>query len=388
MIASSHLNRSGRIHWIKAVTILIMISFILPIISWAFEPGNYMAPSVSGVHYLGKLLTIPKNLATIHDQFQGSGKTVVCIQDLHCNYEVQKNIARIIGRLMQEQGLKLVTVEGASGHVDPGLIRDFPLAAARQTVSDDLVKQGKLTGADYMAAVSPKPLILEGIESQQLYDESLTTVQGFLNAEPQGLVADLRDALNELKSRLYNKPLLAYDKKRQDYRQGRLGLPAYGHYLIKTAKKAGLPVASYTQLKSFLKINQAVYTPATEVQHLFQEIDSLDQAIREALYTDDQQKALDQYWHRLDIIEKLLNISATQEELADFRKNRNHYTAKAFMKLMAGTLSSWESKARYCDFYQLDHYLNQAEKFYRLADQRSVCFVDNLVKTMDKHGQQ
>jgi len=143
---------------VKATALLLAFSFICPYLGWAFDADNYPAgDSSSHVLYFGKPLSIPQNLGIIKQEFQGSEKTIVCLQDLHCNHEVQRHLASIIDYLAENFGAKLVGEEGAFGSVNVDVLKDFPLRPLAGEISDYFIKQGRLTGAEFAAANSRSP---------------------------------------------------------------------------------------------------------------------------------------------------------------------------------------------------------------------------------------
>ncbi len=382
-------RQGGRQLAIKTCTLIITISFLFPIMSWAFEPGLYTAGQQPlMIHHLGRAVTVPEKWAHIESAFQGGNKTVICIQDLHCNYEVQKNIAATLKHLIKTQGLHLVAIEGASGPVNPSLLRNFPLKRIRNVVSDYLVKEGRLSGADYVAVTSQAPVKLEGIESQALYEESLKTVRQFLNSETQGLIYDLREALGTLKASLYSPELKRLDQIREKYRDGHLDILGYAAKLDGQARRQRLDLNNYPQVRQFLKWNQTYFGPQTNPEKLYQELDHLDQALRIRLYTTDLEKQLDEHLRRLDNMEKLLNISATQQELADFRGHRGDYRTQSFLDFINATSPKNMSPLPLeLNLLSLDQALDEVWKFYHLADERSVQFVDNLLSAMQTQQQ-
>ncbi|MCK5242754.1 AAA family ATPase [bacterium] len=377
--------------WIKAGIILIAVSFVLPYVTWAFDAGSYAIsqPHFLRIAHLGKALTIPEKIGAINRGFQGKGKTVVCIQDLHCNYEVQKNITNIIQHLVKKHGLKLVGEEGAFNTVDTSPISAFPVRKVREEVSDYFVKQGKITGAEHYAAISGGAVQLEGIETPELYAAGQKAVRSFLNAESQGYCYDLRDILDELKTDIYNSRLLKFDGKRAAYREGDMDILSYSAYLHRTACRLQVDLSVYPNLARFFSLKQNFFSVGVDSDQLFQELDQLDAAIRQQLYTDKTQQELDAFYHRLDIIERLLNISVSQEELQEFRAQREKYRMKEFANFInqvgAGSHARpIEEIILDPEMYILDEYLNKVEEFYRLADERSIHFVDNLVRKMNR----
>ncbi len=373
--------------WLKACAIMMTVSFVLPYVTWAFDAGNYAIcqPNFMRIAHLGKALTIPEKIGAISRGFQGNGKTIVCIQDLHCNYEVQKNIANIIQHLVKKNGLKLIGEEGAFDTVNTDKISTFPIKKIREQVSDYFVKQGKITGAEYYVCTSGQDIRLVGIETPELYKAGQQAVRAFLNAESQGYCYDLRDMLEELKADIYNSRLLKFDGKRVAYREGNIDILKYSAYLHHTARKLQVDLSVYPNLARFLSLKQNVFLPEVDPDQLFQELDKLDANIRGYLYSNNTQQELDELYTRLDIIERLLNISVSPEELDKFRTEREKYTIQAFINFVGAIRESPTNEVDYIesDMYALDEYLNKVEEFYRLADERSIHFVDNLVRKMD-----
>ncbi len=372
----------------KAVVFLIIYSFVLPSLTWAFDTCNYQISqlSFSAIHYLGSRIAIPKKAGLIKAGFQGGNKTIIYIEDLHCNYEVQKNIASMIGYLAKRHGLKLVGVEGAFAELNPAVVREFPIRKTRESVSDYFVKQGKLSGAEHIAITGERRIQVAGIEPPELYQASRKAVKSFLNAESQGYVCDLRDILNELKDGIYNPQLLEFDKKRLRYREGKTALIKYAVYLKSQADTWREDINKYPGLERFLDLRQEYFTRDSRPEKIYQELNRLDIAIRRHYYTSKEQQLLDSLYRRLDIIEKLLNISATPEELEQFRSEPKNYTVRQY----AGFIRAGQPKREAwpgAEIYALDEYINQAKAFYAMADERSRYFVRNMIDAMENTQQ-
>ncbi|NTU49948.1 MAG: radical SAM protein, partial [Desulfobulbaceae bacterium] len=398
--------------FLKSIAILTTLTFVFPYLTWAFEPGAYpIAARLLSIQYQGKPIELPANLGTIEKVFQGQNKTIIHIQDLHCNHEVQKNIAQIIHRLAKDHGLKLVGEEGAFFSPDISPLRSFPIPEIREAVSDYFVKQGKLTGAEYYGGNGEYPIRLEGIETSKLYEDSLAAVRSFLNAESQGYLLDLREMLDGLKPGIYSPDLTAVDQARSEYREGKLDVLAYAARLKKMAGQHHINPALYPNLEKYLHLGQKRFEPSVEPDSLFHDLEALDRALREALYTQDLQREFDTQYHRLDVMEKLLNISATQEEVRAFKSGRTKFSVKAMIDFIQSfdrhpgesrgpegngpdsglrrndDEAAWEPRVAALEIdpeiYGLEQYLNKVEEFYSLADIRSRHFIANLNKKMD-----
>ena len=369
--------------WTKIISILISVTFIFPYLNWAFESDAYPAPEHQ-IMFDNRSIEISKRLGTVTQSFQAGNRLVVHIQDLHCNYEVQNNIAKIIDALTRRYGLRLVTVEGASRPIDVSKLSTFPLETVKRQTGDYLMKQGKITGAEMYAATGKHPIWLEGIESSELYEKNRTSVMKFLNNESQGYIYDLRETLDELKTGIYNARLASLDEKKQVFREGGLSLLKYSVYLYKYGARQKLILKAYPNLSRYVSRRRHVFSDAVDADELFREMEQLDQVLRAGMYTGEVQVEMDVLQHRLDIMEKLLNISATPEELAEFRANPEGFRVRKFLDYIRQH-EELEEFMLDAGVYGLDRYLEEVKEFYRIADERSLAFVENTLNRMRHH---
>jgi len=248
------------------------VTFIFPYLTWAFEPDAYhsLTPANSlSIQFRGKSIVFPAKLGVIEKAFQGQNKLIIHIQDLHCNEEVQKNIAGMVHLLAKDHGLKLVGQEGAFHTLDISPIRRFPIPEIREAVSNYYLRQGKLTGAEYYGGTGEYPIKLEGIETPKLYEESLQTIRTFLNSESQGYCLDIRGMLDALKPGIYNQDLLALDQNRTTYRDGSLDVLAYAARLRKSAGRFGINPTQFPRFQKYL--SRKAFGQEIEPELLFQE---------------------------------------------------------------------------------------------------------------------
>ncbi len=187
--------------WVQLLTFLLAFLFIFPPISWTLDPANYATVNRSLV-FNQQPVIIPRALGSVSSFWQGDNRLVICIQDLHCNLEVQQNIAGLMDYLVRRYGLGLVGVEGAQGAVNVSKLATFPVPAVRKAVGQYFLQEGRITGPEYYAAVLNPPIALVGMETDADYQASLQCVRRFLNNESLGLIWDLRQALESLRVNL------------------------------------------------------------------------------------------------------------------------------------------------------------------------------------------
>jgi hypothetical protein len=114
-------------------------------------------------------------------EFSRKGKDgeplVVLLRDIHCQQDAQMAIARAIKSFFVSFSIKNVYMEGAAGDVDMDMFRSFPDGAARERAGKEFLKQGYLTGPEFVLLTGglDLPLSLTGVEEEKTYIENLKT---------------------------------------------------------------------------------------------------------------------------------------------------------------------------------------------------------------------
>ena len=123
-------------------------------------------------------ITVPLRYGEIKDSHKGSnGKTIIHIQDAHCNYPAQHSIESIIKYLTgAHPDISLVSLEGGRGNYDLSVFTNIADPEIRRKVSDYFVKEGRVSGPEFYAINNPDKVKLFGIEDEKLYAENLSLI--------------------------------------------------------------------------------------------------------------------------------------------------------------------------------------------------------------------
>ena len=202
---------------------------------------------------------IPAQYGTIKEIYdaettqQDTGKIIIHIQDAHCNYEAQKNMAGVLEYLVKEHNLKLIMVEGGSGNVNLSFLRAYSDEKARVEVADKYLKAGKISGEEYLDIVSDYNLDLYGIEDEALYDAHLASFEKVDSIKEEGLryLEGLANIIKNLKPYIYTEELRQLEKKSSDYADKVVSLAEYCQYLKEIAYKKGLNLNEFPHLTAF-----------------------------------------------------------------------------------------------------------------------------------------
>ncbi|MDB4349575.1 carbon storage regulator [Omnitrophica bacterium] len=245
---------------VSAAMSIIFISYSL----YNVDPASAATITPAEPLYNIKEITIPKDNGLIRESFQGTnGRLIIHIQDAHVNYEAQKNIVRILKRLVEECGIRLVLSEGGWGDIGLSFLRHFSTPDKRERIADEYLKKGKIAGEEYLDIVSePSPgFRLYGIEDERLYRSNLgqfLKIDKFADRAGD-FAASLHRALAVLKDRLYSDGLKEYEKKRLAYDNGELDIISYCEYLRKAviARSAeGATKQSKEEIEKLLRLKR------------------------------------------------------------------------------------------------------------------------------------
>ncbi|MGE5308201.1 MAG: hypothetical protein ACM3OC_03880 [Deltaproteobacteria bacterium] len=181
-------------------------------------------------------LSLPQNVGVVKETYTGEKQStpfIVQIQDAHCNYEAQKNLARILEYLVKQDGLKLIMVEGGSGDVSLSFLRKFSDKKTREAVAEKYLKLGEISGEEYLDIVSDYDIQLFGIEDQELYDSNLNAFLELQNCRDQGLadLQQLRQVVSALEPGMYTPAMQEFRAKKGDYENKKITLAEYCTYL-------------------------------------------------------------------------------------------------------------------------------------------------------------
>ena len=234
------------LHWkYKKLVIFVFILYNILMTQVLAQSGNKLdlPPDIAAIK-------IPEESGRIMEYHAGSKPfTIFYIQDAHVNYEAQKAIAKIIELLIQKKELRLVLVEGGIGDVS---LTEYRVGAKekRKEIADQLLKEGKISGEEYLNFVEEYPLLLWGIESQVLYDENLIA---FTKAEPLmqpmlNELAKIRASIQALKPALYPKDYLEFENKIEAM-TAKHDLHNEAKLLLETAKAKQIEMSGYPNIQ-------------------------------------------------------------------------------------------------------------------------------------------
>ncbi|MCX5665837.1 MAG: hypothetical protein NT036_02145, partial [Candidatus Omnitrophica bacterium] len=196
--------------------------------------------------------TLPQELGYIQESTEvpNSGRTVIHIQDAHCNYAAQKSIAEILNYLTTEYGIDAVNCEGAAEGYDLSPFTTIPEKDIRMKTADFFVKEGVVSAAEYYAVNNPRKVNLWGVEDPDLYLKNLKVYRDSLahKDEVDSYIKSIGYILDNLKRHIYSDELLEFDRQYTGYKEGKTTFKEYMLYLIGAAHKRMIDIKSFSNI--------------------------------------------------------------------------------------------------------------------------------------------
>lgn len=467
----AHNSKTLRKFFLKATSLVVIQAFLLSNIAFAAPAAKAQAPLASHEEIAAnpENIVIPREFGLVKSKFTGnSGRLIVHIQDAHCNYEAQSNIAHILENLIKNYDVNLVSVEGADGIIDTSWFKAFPDDDVRKEVADYFMKKGEITGPEFLSITTEYPIKLFGAETRSYYLQNLNafTESYPLKADTEKYFTNIKKALNRLKGYIYNEGLKSMDSTMQDYeskkvqfndyvrylqgmaekhkvnlrqfdnffrivnvliyekkidfnvtdkergalidslskdlskerlqdlvaksiafKSGKISSADYYNYLKTTAIQNGVDLAkTYPNLYNYIIYN-SVYSKI-ENEKLFEDIKKLETAIKEKLFENDDQRALDKLSHNVEILLGLINIKLLNGDYGYFESHKGEFSYDAFKAFIE------KKSAQFGLAYDIEppteavaKSIPKLEDFYSIAIKRDKALVDNTLGAMKKEKQ-
>ncbi len=358
-------------------------------------------------------IKIPEEFGTVVESHRGSnGRLIIHIQDAHANFEGQMNLANILEALIKDYNLKLILVEGGNTDADFTYLRERAPLEERKERAEKLLKDGIISGEEYLNIASDYPMAFQGIEDRTLYDKNLEAMSEIDRFKDIALeyVEGLINVAEKLKLNIYNKKLLELDRKKKDYISGKNSLIEYYEYLSQIISNSNI-IEDFPEFKKLIKAVElekkidlekievgkageeeiAQYKEYIEaskdldVNKIFKEESRLEAAINDLFCENHDQKTLVRTSKDLSILKNLLNIKVVPEEYQYFLENESDFNPTEWANFLKVKVDFYRLSLKISNnFYVITDNLNKIEEFYNIADERNRVFLRKTEERMNK----
>lgn len=359
-------------------------------------------------------ITVPAAYGSIIDSYKGTnGKLIIQIQSAHANYEAQKNIAGILESLIRDYNVNLILREGGISDRDFSYLRKEVSLQARESTAEEFLKDGRITGIDYVNLTADLPMHIQGIEEKQLYDQNRSALWEMdkFKVIASEYVNKLSTAADSLKTKIYNRDLLALDKAKKDYESENTDLLVYYKALNDIIRKKNIAISEFRNFQNLIKIDElekkidfvkinnktaiddekAVYTQYQEalkklnVNKLFKEEPLLENKIQKAMSENTDQETLYRISKALSIMDKMLKVKLVPEEYKYFLDNMQDFNPQNwanFLKKKSDELGLGLNISE--NYYVIKDNMPTIERFYATAGERDKIFIEKAQDAMVK----
>ncbi len=182
-----------------------------------------------------------------------SDTVVINIQDLHCDYFVQKNIAYLIEEISKKYDIDNVYVEGGIGNVDTSLLANIN-PQYKQDILTMLLKDGKLTGTEYYSAINSKTDLLKGVEEKDLYLNNIVRLDTIIKSREEISVclSKIDTEIDFLKSKYLKSKNKQFDKLLKQFENQEIPQDQFIIELFNYAKRNNISLKNYENLQVYL----------------------------------------------------------------------------------------------------------------------------------------
>ncbi|GAG37384.1 unnamed protein product, partial [marine sediment metagenome] len=150
----------------------------------------------------------------------------------------------------------------------------------------------------------------------------------------------------------------------------------YYQYLRKLSQRVNIDLADYSNFRSYTYYIELF--DGINLEEFFEEISSLENDIKEKLYTSATQRQLGMLASNLAVLKKFVNLRLLPEEFHTIQSSKKDFKTKKwtdFMNRTARTLGLPDAYVYYDPV--VDRNFPKLEKFYKIAEKRDTAFVKN-----------
>lgn len=230
----------------------------------------------------------------------GSNTVVINIQDLHCDYSVQKNISNIIKEFSSKYPVQKIYVEGGVGKINTNWSKLID-SEYRDKVLDNLLKVGKLTGAEFYAITNDNKVPLFGVEDEKIYQDNLNRYQRILNNKKEfaKYTAKINREIDFLKAKYLKTDNKKLNKIIDQHNSGALSQDKYFAGLIKYLVDADISLSKYPNLAIYLGLSDGY--KEINVKKVMAELQVINVAMKEKVSFTQYKDFLDRTGNMSDV---------------------------------------------------------------------------------------
>lgn len=183
--------------------------------------------------------------------------------------------------------------------------------------------------------------------------------------------------LDKLKDKLSVNDSKELVRKSIEFKQKLIPQNAFYEYLISIANKTGNKLDAYPELQKFV-IYISLYN-AVDKFVIMQEMDQLESAIKEGLYSNDKQRELNVLSKNLILLQNMFDLKFTKDDYSYYLDNINGFDVNNYVSFINENAPLYKMTARLDpDISKLDGYRDEISGFFEYSFERDNAFMKNM----------
>ena len=168
------------------------------------------------------------------------------------------------------------------------------------------------------------------------------------------------------------------------FKTAKVSAAEYYEYLRKISEEGGISLAEkYPNLSNYV-----IYTKLydkIDKENLFDELDSVKNAVKEHLFENEDQRNLSLLWDNIDILIGLANIKLSNKEYNYYKVHKKDFKLNVFTDLLSAKVKKYNLAYNIEEPSRLiEENVPKLEDFYEIAIKRDKALVDNTLKVMNE----
>ena len=194
------------------------------------------------------------------------------------------------------------------------------------------------------------------------------------------------EAIEALTKVLDKNSLNSLVSKSQDFKSGKISAYDYYRNLENLARAKGMNFEAYPAFLGYVEgVKQANEVDEPKV---FAQMRAAEETLERSLLKNETQKQLYQIAKDSAIFDGLLKIKLTPDDYEYLKKNKENFKAAAWCEFLGPLAAKYKIEARVpLDASALDGNFEKFVRFYEIARERDVAFLNNSKKWMTKENQ-
>ena len=315
----------------------------------------------------GKIVSYNNNLSDI---------VLINIQDLHCDYYVQKNISSLIEDISKKYNISDIYVEGGIGNIDTSFLSTIN-SQYKKDILEKLLKDGKLTGTEYYSAITGKTNLLKGVENKDIYLNNIVRLNTIITSKDEILVylSKINKEIDFLKSKYLKSKNKQFDNFLKQNENKEITQEQFIIKLFDYAKNNNISLKNYKNLQIYLSL----FGYSVNDKKAKKELVKILEQIKKALPYDRYNQFLSQTFNLTDIQKLMLFVEKFCEEnkinLSETYPNLNRFFYLQKQSLQCNPIELVKEERNLIDVIRASlsdnkteleiSYLSDFEQFYR-----------------------